>query len=167
MTNLLTLAKLDEEVKLPTEAVDISELICGMISAYDDSAAEKQIALYKNIQPHICMQVHKDTFSQLISILLDNAVKYTKEGGTIRFSVTTEGSRIWIVEENTCEDLQNIDPERFFERFYRSDTARTQSSTSCGFGIGLSAARAIAETFGGKLTADEPERGMIRFTARF
>ena len=167
MTNLLTLAKLDEEVKLPTETVDISELICGIFSAYEDSASEKQITLSAKIQPHILMQIHMETFMQMISILLDNAVKYTPEGGTILFSVRTEGAHIKILEENTCENPHGTDPERLFERFYRGDDARTQNSASSGYGIGLSAARAIAETFGGKLTAEYPETGKIRFTAFF
>ncbi len=167
MTNLLTLAKLDEELRLPTETTDISELICGMFPAYEDIAAEKQITLSAKIQPHILMQAHRDTFLQMISILLDNAVKYTPEGGVIQISAADEGGHIQIVEENTCEELYSIDPERFFERFYRGDSARTQSGASSGYGIGLSAARAIAETFGGNLTAERPKPGKIRFTARF
>lgn len=167
MSNLLTLARLDEEIRLPTETTNISELICRMIPFYEDSASDKHITLSANIQPDLFMQVHKDTFMQMISILLDNAVKYTPKDGTIRFSVTNEAGHIWVVEENICEPLHNPEPERLFERFYRGDSARTQHSTSAGYGIGLSAARAIAETFGGKLTADYPEKGKIRFTARF
>lgn len=165
MTNLLALAKLDEETKLPTERVDISELTGGILSAYEDAAAGKQILMTAEIQPYVFLQVHRDTFSQMVSILLDNAVKYTPKAGTIRFSVMTDGRHIEIVEENTCEVSSN-NPERLFERFYRGDAARTQDGVS-GYGIGLSAARTIAETFGGKLTAEYPKAGMIRFTARF
>lgn len=167
MTNLLTLAKLDEETKLPTEYIDISELISGMLSIYEDAVAEKQIAFSSSIQPHVFLQVHWDTFSQMISILLDNAVKYTPEGGTIRFSVMNVGGHVEITEENTCEMPSGSDPERLFERFYRGDSVRTQSNPSSGYGIGLSAARAIAETFGGKLTAEYTATGEICFIARF
>ena len=167
MTNLLTLAKLDEETKLPTEHVDISELICGMLPSYEDAAAEKQVAFSSGIQPHVFLQVHRDTFSQMISILLDNAVKYTPESGTIRFCVMNDGGHVEITAENTCEAPSNSDPERLFERFYRGDSARTQSNPSSGYGIGLSAARAIAETFGGKLTAEYTATGKICFVARF
>ncbi len=60
------------------------------------------------------------------------------------------------------------DAEQLFERFYRGDSARTQKSTVSGYGIGLSAApSAIAETFGGRLTAEYAENKTIRFTARF
>ena len=167
MTNLLTLARLDEETKLPTERVDISGLMNGMLPSWEDAAAEKQISLSVKIQPHVFMQAHRDTFSQMISILLDNAVKYTPKDGIIRFSVTGDGGHIVIAEENTCDTPGNSDPERLFERFFRGDSARTQSSTVSGYGIGLSAARAIAQAFGGTLTAEYTETGTIRFTARF
>lgn len=167
MTNLLTLARLDEETKLPTEQVDISKLVCGLLLAYEDTIAEKQILLSAKVQPHIFLQVHRDTFSQMLSILLDNAVKYTPESGEICVSVSHESGHVEITEENTCEASVNSDPERFFERFYRGNSARTQDSTTSGYGIGLSAARTIAETFGGKLKAEYPKVGIIRFTARF
>ncbi|MBQ8623069.1 MAG: HAMP domain-containing histidine kinase [Oscillospiraceae bacterium] len=167
MTNLLTLSKLDEEVKLPTESVNISELITLMLPPYDDAAASRQISFSTNIMSGVYMQIHKDTFVQMITVLLDNAVKYTPEGGTILFSLLYENNHVWLVEENSCEQSQKINPERLFERFYRGDDARTQSATVSGYGIGLSAARAIAETFGGKLTAEYVKQGRIRFTARF
>lgn len=167
MTNLLTLARLDEEAKLPVETVDISALICGMLPAYEDTALDKQITLSAAICPKVLMQVHRDTFSQMISILLDNAVKYTPEGKTIQFSLTCGNSHVRIIEENDCELPPDNDPKRLFDRFYRGDSARTQNSSSSGYGIGLSAARAIAETFGGRLSAEYPEAGRIRFTAQF
>lgn len=167
MTNLLTLARLDEETKLPVENLDISELIRGMLPAYEDIIAQKQIAMSVKIQPDVMMKVHRDSFCQMVTMLLDNAVKYTPEGGTIRFSVLNRGGHIQISEENTCITPCSSDPERLFERFYRGDNARTQSDPSSGYGIGLSAARAIAETFGGKLTANYTAEGKISFTARF
>lgn len=167
MTNLLTLAKLSEEIKLPKERVDISEMIGGMLPAYEAAAAEKQIALSLHVRPHVFLQVHRDTFSQMISILLDNAVKYTPEGGSMFLSVTEENGHVEIVEENTCEVPANSDPEQFFERFYRGSSARTQDGSASGYGIGLSAARSIAEAFGGRLKAEYPKTGSIRFTACF
>lgn len=167
MTNLLTLAKLEEETALPTETVDISAMVSGMLPLYEETIGQKKIELSAAIQAGVAMQVHADTFSQMLSILLDNAVKYTPEGGMIRFSVCADGRQSEIVEENTCANPGGDDPERFFERFYRGDSSRTQDGGASGYGIGLSAARAIAETFGGTLKADYTESGTIRFTARF
>lgn len=167
MSNLLMLSKLDEEVRFPTEPVNISELILGTLPSYEDMAAAGGIALTAAITPNITMQTHRETFMQLVTVLLDNAVKYTPEGGEIRVALTRENNRIHFTQENTCPMPREKDPERLFERFYRGDSSRTQESAASGYGIGLSAARAIAETFGGKLTAEYSTSEMIRFSARF
>ena len=77
------------------------------------------------------------------------------------------GGHIEITEENTCTTPESLDTEPLFERFYRGDSARTQDNSISGYGIGLSAARSIAENFGGTLKAKYMENGMIRFIARF
>lgn len=167
MTNLLTLAKLDEEIKLPTENVNISLLIQNLIPGYENLLTEKNIDFYAFIQPNLFMQVHDDSFIQMISVLLDNAVKYTPSGGTVRLSVCKNSGHIEIVEENTCDTPQNWDTEPLFERFYRGDSVRTQDGSNSGYGIGLSAARAIAENFGGTLKANYTGNGTICFIAHF
>lgn len=167
MAGMLTLAKLDEEVKLPTEPVPISERITELLPAYKDTADSKGITFTAGIEPKIYMQTNRELFTQLVTVLLDNAVKYTPDGGTICLTLKKEKNHILLEAENTCQVSHAPDPERLFERFYRGDDARTQDSTSSGYGIGLSAARAIAETFGGRLTAEYLSAGQIRFTARF
>ena len=166
MSNLLTLAKLDEEMPLPTETVNISESVNEMISVYEEEAQAKNLPFSVRFEPDIILQTNKDSFRQMMTVLLDNAFKYTPEGGHIYLSVAKEGRHVRIVTENTCDTSLEADPERLFERFYRGDAARTQKKES-GYGIGLSAARAICENFGGKLTAEYPSADSIRFTARF
>lgn len=166
MSDLLTLAKLDEEVQLPKEDVDISELIMQFVPTCEDGAKEKNIDFSFSIQPHVFMYVHEETFSRMISAILDNAVKYTPCGGKIFLELTSDLKKVKIVEENTCIVPENADAERLFERFYRADSARTQDGTVSGYGIGLSASRAIAETFGGTLKA-EYTCDSIRFVASF
>ena len=113
------------------------------------------------------MQTNRDSFRQIMTILLDNALKYTPEGGSVRLSITREGRHIQLILENTCDSSLEPDPERLFERFYRGDAARTQKNDASGYGIGLSAARAICENFGGRLTATYSSAHTIRFTAKF
>lgn len=167
MSNLLTLAKLDEDVKLPMEEMNVSQRIREMLPYYEDALIQKQIDFSVSIPSGVTMHVHAATFMQMISVLLDNAVKYTPNGGTITFAVRTDGKQVEITEENTCVIPDNADPERLFERFYRGDSSRTQDNNASGYGIGLSAARAIAEAFGGTLKAAYTANGTIRFTARF
>ena len=167
MSNLLTLAKLDEEIPLPTETVNISDVTSELLPVYMEDAGIRNLQFSVQIEPDIVIQTNKDSFRQMMTILLDNALKYTLEGGHIRLSLSRDGRHIQIITENTCDPSLEPDPERLFERFYRGDTARTQQKEASGYGIGLSAARAICENFGGKLTAEYSSDDSIRFTARF
>ena len=167
MTNLLTLAKLDEEIPLPTETVNISDVANELIPVYEEEAQTRNLHFHVQIEPDIVTQTNKDSFRQMLTILLDNALKYTPNGGFVRLALTKKGKYIRIIEENTCNSSLEPDPERLFERFYRGDAARTQKKETSGYGIGLSAARAICENFGGKLTAEYTSVESIRFTAKF
>lgn len=166
MSNLLTLARLDEETALPTEKVNISELINEMLPAYRQEAQIKNLRFDAEIEPDITMQTNSVSFCQMMSTLLDNAVKYTEHEGYIRLHLARDGKHVKIVAENSCDTSLEPNPERLFERFYRGDSARTQDNETSGYGIGLSAARAICENFGGKLWAEYPNAESIRFTAR-
>jgi len=167
MSNLLTLAKLDEEIPLPTETVNISEIANELLPVYEDDAQTRNLHFAVQIEPDIMIQTNKDSFRQLLTILLDNALKYTPDSGYIRLSLARDGRHFQIITENNCDPSLEPDPERLFERFYRGDAARTQKKESSGYGIGLSAARAICENFGGKLIAEYSSDDSIRFTARF
>lgn len=98
-------------------------------------------------------------------MLLDNAVQYTPAGGQIQVVLTREKGGIALQVENSAVAPPEADLERLFDRFYRGDPARTQRSG--GYGIGLSATRAVAEAHGGVVTAryDGPRTAMI-FTVK-
>ena len=167
MSNLLTLARLDEEIPLQAEPVNVSEVTTKVLSVYQDYAGLRNLHFDVKIEPDIIISVNKDGFRQIVTILMDNALKYTPDNGYINLSLVRNGRHIQIIEENTCDVSLEADPERLFERFYRGDAARTQSKEFSGYGIGLSAARAICENFGGKLTAEYSSSESIRFIARF
>ena len=167
MSNLLTLAKLDEEIPLPKETVNLSDVANELIPIYEEEAQTRNLRFHVEIEGNVIMQTNKDSFRQMLTILLDNALKYTPDSGFVRLSLKKEGKRLRLTEENTCDVSLEPDPERLFERFYRGDTARTQKKETSGYGIGLSAARAICENFGGSLTAEYSSPDSIRFTARF
>ena len=166
MSNLLTLAKLDEEIPLPTETVNVSEVINELLPVYREEAQNRRLDFRAQIEPDIVIQTNPGSFRQMVTILLDNALKYTLESGNILLSLARDGRHIRMIAENTCDPSLEPEPERLFERFYRGDSARTQEKNTSGYGIGLSAARAICENFGGRLTAEYPTSESIRFTAR-
>ena len=165
--NLLMQAKLDEEVELKKEPLNISELTESVLPPYRDSAETAGLSFTASITPDLQMNTNREAFTQLLNILMDNALKYTAAGGSINFTLFKESGHIYIVEENSCDAEMDTDPEKLFERFYRTDSARTQTDRKSGYGIGLSAARSICEALGGKLTANYPSQGRIRFTAKF
>ena len=168
MSNLLTLAKLDEEIPMSTEMVNISEMAEELLPFYMENAQTRNIAFDVRIEDDdILMQTNKDSFLQMLMVLLDNALKYTPDEGRIYFAIERNGKHVQIIEENTCNPALEPDIERLFERFYRGDAARTQTKDSSGYGIGLSAARAICENFDGKLTAEYSSDESIRFIAKF
>ena len=167
MSNLLILAKLDEEIPLPATSVNLSEITSELLPAYQDAALSRNLQLHVQIEPNITLLINKDSFRQLLTILLDNALKYTPDNGSISLTLTRHGRHIQIIQENTCDPSLKTDPERLFERFYRGDSARTQSTEACGYGIGLSAARAICENFSGKLNAEYTSTESIRFIVSF
>ncbi len=165
--DLLVLAKYDEEIVLQKEEINLSELSAEIIPAYKDSAEAHGINFSSVVEPDIMFKSNREALTRLITILLDNAVKYTPENGDIIFAIRKNGNHVAITEENICEPPENKNTEQLFERFYRGDSARTQQGTESGYGIGLSMGRMIAEDLGGSLKAEYVADDRIRFTAVF
>ena len=99
---------------------------------------------------------------ELVSILLDNALKYSGIRGTIELKAGKKGRSIILTVWNTAENLPAGNLDCLFERFYRRDQAR--NSESGGYGIGLSMARAIAASHGGKITAFSADGASLKIT---
>lgn len=101
---------------------------------------------------------------QLVSLLVDNAVKYTPEGGKIHIFWRKNGKKAEFSVQNTCDILPEGDLNRLFDRFDRADVSRARESG--GYGIGLSVAAAIVKAHKGKITAKRTRDG-ICFKAVF
>lgn len=151
MQNLLMLAKMDENsAKLPMCSFDISTAAEDTVNAFIEPAALKGVMIEQDIQKGLNLNGNRDSIIQLMTVLLDNAVKYTESGGTIRAKLNGNEKNITLSIANTCEPIDH--PEKLFDRFYRGDSARTQKNG--GYGIGLSVAQAIAELHKGTITAE-------------
>lgn len=151
MQNLLMLAKMDESsAKLPMCGFDISTAAEDTVNAFIEPAALKGVMIEQDIQKGLNLNGNRDSIIQLMTVLLDNAVKYTESGGTIRAKLSGNEKNITLSIANTCEPIDR--PEKLFDRFYRGDSARTQKNG--GYGIGLSVAQAIVELHKGTITAE-------------
>lgn len=165
LTNtMLTLAKFEEQTKQSRTSLNVSVLLNHVVQEFKEAADKKRITIQIHSEQNVMFQLNEEAFLRLLSLLTDNAVKYTPDDGEISFSVYVKNNTLWITEENTCDGCQIQDAERLFDRFYRADMARTQSSVG-GYGIGLSAARAICESFNGTLCAEVKNGNRICFTA--
>lgn len=157
--NMLTLAKADEgKENIPEEDVNVSECVRKNVEMFKEPAKLKDITLFQDISDEIHITANTEYISRIASILLDNAVKYTKSEGEIYVALSKYKSGFELTVSNTY-DGSDTDTEKFFDRFYRSDKSRTQSGG--GYGIGLSAARTIAELYNGSVTAQIENKHII------
>ena len=165
MNRMLMLARLEEGNLKPVPVTfSLDGLVKELLHGFEQPMEMKQITWQSELEKaEVCadqMQI-----GQLISILLDNAVKYTPEQGKIWITVSQKEKKTCLSVENTCAELPKAAPEQLFDRFYRGNEARTQSSG--GYGIGLSAAKAIAQANQGQLKASYIEKDKIRFSLIF
>ena len=148
-----------------TTDLSLSDALTGALAGFAQPMEAKHISLETDIQPGVILRADAGQMEQLLSILLDNAVKYTNEGGALWVRLRREEKRIRLSVQNTCAALPDAPPEKLFDRFYRGDAARTQRGG--GYGIGLAVARSIAEANRGTLRADYLPPDRVCFTAQF
>ena len=157
---LVTLTKMDEEEgRMPAEPFSISGTLSDMVSEFQTLAERRGMSLKAEIQPHVVYVGDEAAVRRLLSILLDNAVKYGDPGGEIRV-VFRKKRWLILTVENTCAAVDEIALDRLFDRFYRGDKARTFDG---GFGIGLSIAKAIARRHHGDISVRKKSNKRIEF----
>ena len=153
VTSLVTLSRLDEENPFPARAeFSISDVLWELWEPFSSLAQAKGKHFSQEIEDDLTFTGDRTAVQQMVSILLDNAVKYSTPGGNISLSARRSGKRIEITVSNSCDHAGEIDTARLFDRFYRADASH--SSAVSGTGIGLSIARATAEAHGGSITAE-------------
>ncbi|MBQ9200063.1 MAG: HAMP domain-containing histidine kinase [Lachnospiraceae bacterium] len=162
MQRMLSLAKMDEgTAKLKFEELNLSKILNDAVGSFKETANKKDIAFDKEVDDDIYAKADKESITQLVNILIDNAVKYADEKSTIDIRLKKQEKHIKLIIANACSNLPDIPPEKMFDRFYRGDSARTQKGG--GFGIGLSVALAVAEAHNGHISAKYKEDNRISF----
>ena len=159
LNDLLFLARNDQgNFELDLEELDLSFLLHSLVNRFK-RIVPSHLSLEENIQNGIVMKGDKVRIQQLIYILLDNAVRYTKEG-TITCSLALHGREIVMSIKDTGSGIPQDDISHIFDRFYRGDSSRKRD----GSGLGLSIAKTIVDAHGGKI---EVKSGMGRGTEFF
>ncbi len=162
--NLLTLSRMEEgQEKRAPQSFDLAELTEKTLLMFGEMAESRELELSLELEPGITVTADREEIGRLLSLLTDNAVKYCPEGGALAVSLKKEGKTALLTMENDCENLETLDTERIFDRFYRADESRDRKSG--GYGIGLATALAIAKANGGSLLA-EKGKDRLRFLLR-
>lgn len=164
VASLVSLARLDEEhPPLRPTNFDISGAVTETAESFKDFAAAKGHALQVDVAPGLVYCGDEYAVRQLVSILLDNAIKYADGSGAIRLSLERAKKGVVLKTENPCVGFDKEALAKLFDRFYRPDQSR--SAQTGGFGIGLSIARSITEAHKGFIRAECPSETTIQFTA--
>jgi heavy metal sensor kinase len=154
--SLLTISRLDAgEAKLDRSRLDMSDLATSTTDEMIVLAREKSIALHTSTEESVCVEGDRTRLQQVVANLIDNAVKYTPEGGTVEVKVQREaGKAVLAVSDNGLGIPATAIPH-VFERFYRVDKARSRASG--GAGLGLSIVKAICTAHGGEISVSSEE----------
>lgn len=150
INQLVTLSRMDESTdSVMREEFNLSSAVADTVSEFESLAEERGHTLTSSISPSVYYYGDESLIRRLTAILLDNAIKYCDAGGNIQLSLTCRRHPVLTVE-NTYQDVDKLELNRLFDRFYRADKARTFSGS---FGIGLSIAQSIVKSHKGNIAA--------------
>ena len=158
-TNLLNIARRDDGLK--PEMEDIEPSFFDQTFSNFEIIAEENDKIFRGdnqVDKVICSD--RTLLKQLMTILYDNALKYTDEDGEIQFEVQLKDKNLLLRVLDNGPGIRDEDKKRIFDRFYRVDKARTRQKG--GFGLGLSLAKQIVEAFKGTIQVkDNKPKGTI------
>lgn len=152
LTNsLIQLSRMEEQPQVEKIEFPLSDLVEETVETFQALAKTQNKSLSSRIQPMLSMRGDEKAIRQLVTILLDNAVKYSDDGGRIEITLGKQKNSIQLSVFNTANEVSKENLPNFFDRFYRADQSR--NSKTGGYGLGLSIASAIVAAHKGKICA--------------
>ena len=155
LTNdLIYLSRMDEErPQLQRVEFSLSDVTEDVVQSFQGPIKSQEKALQMDIQPLLSFNGDEKAIRQLVSILMDNAVKYSPEGGRIAVRLEQEIRSLKLsVSNTTVHPVEKDQLNRLFDRFYRMDQSR--NSSTGGYGLGMSIAQSIVAVHKGKIRAE-------------
>ncbi|MBW1980546.1 MAG: HAMP domain-containing protein [Deltaproteobacteria bacterium] len=159
VNTMLDISEVESGVgSLQREEVDVVRLIQQACDLFRPIAEDKKVLIEKSMPRHCILQGDPQKLQRLVANLLDNALKYTGAGGSVRVTLKDDDNHVFISVADTGIGITAADLPHIFDRFYRGDKSRSEP----GIGLGLSLVRAIARFHGGDVRAEScPDKGSI------
>lgn len=157
---LIFLAKTEEQTNISMFEFSLTDAVRETIQSFAAVAASRNISLTTDIQNDLCYIGNEEMIRQLVSLLTDNALKYT-DGDTVAVTLRAENGKRILETRNRASYMRDGSLNGVFERFARGDSSR--NSQTGGQGIGLSVSQAIVEAHKGKIKG-ECRSGIVTFT---
>ncbi len=151
-SDLLNLLHADQGLRLKSERLDLNALARERLAATASRYLDRDIEFVGPRDESLIMIGDSDRLEDVLSILLDNAGKYTPAGGSVTLDTMRRRDEITITVSDTGRGIPPEDIPRLFDRFFRSDQARAEGES--GFGLGLAIARSIVHSMGGTIAVD-------------
>jgi two-component system phosphate regulon sensor histidine kinase PhoR len=149
--DLLELSNIESgRVTLVPVRLDLDEVVAGMAAMFERRTVQNRLTLVRAVRPGLAVRADRDRLVQILVNLVDNAVKFTSEGGQIRIEAALgSDGRVEITVRDTGVGIPSTDLPRITERFYRVD--RTRSREVGGTGLGLAIVKHLVQAHGGEL----------------
>ncbi len=162
--DLLEATRLEQGTKLPVkENFDINRLVTESVISYEQQLTEKNISVSLNLQEkENYAYADRDSIKRVLINLIDNAIKFTPENGSITLCTRKTGGKISTSIENTGDGISKEDLRHIWERFYKTDKSR--STDKKGVGLGLHIVKTIIAQHHGEIFAESEEGKYARFT---
>lgn len=158
--DLLFLARADAEDEMPKEHFDLSGLMHKVYNAFLPLAQKKGLNLILNTKDKAVLYGNEFRIKQLITILLDNAIKYTDSGGSVELRLESGANTFQLSVRDTGEGIPKEHIGKIFDRFYRVDKSRSRSFG--GSGLGLAIAKCIVNEHKGTINVvSEVSKGTV------
>lgn len=158
---LLLLSLADSgRLELKLELVNLSALLGNVVE--DSQAQAAALTIQQDVPADVHVKADAELLEQALQNLANNAIKYNRDGGSIRFTLRQETNRVFVDISNTGPQIPAADCERIFERFHRVDPARYSGVE--GVGLGLSLSREILRAHHGDLVLTRSDEQLTTFT---
>lgn len=154
--DLLSLSHLEsKQITLKKESFDLKQQLEGVVSGFRSQLKRKAIEIKDDLPGRVPVSADKDKIEQVLTNLIDNAIKFNKEKGSIRIYAQEFDGKIKVFVEDSGMGIPEKEIPRIFERFYRVDKARSRELG--GTGLGLSIVKHIIELHGGRVGVESTE----------